>query len=81
MNNGSKLSLFNTTQGVIESPDKISKQNFKNKPSKNTAIGDGVFVLNKDEISKINPNKEEKKIFKKNLNRRDFEKYQINFNN
>ena len=80
MNNGSKLSLFNTTQGVIESPDKISKQNFKNKPSKTIALGDGVFVLNKNEISKINPIKK-KKIFKKYLNSSDVEKYHIKFNN
>ena len=81
LNNGSKFSLFNTSQGVIESPDKISKKNFKNKPSKNIGIGDGVFVLNENEISKINPNKEEKKLFKKYLNSNDVEKYQINFDN
>lgn len=81
LNNGSKLSLFNTTQGVIESPDKISKQNLKNKPSRTINIGDGVFVLNEDEISKIKPNIEEKKLFKKYLNSSNVEKYQINFDN
>ena len=81
LNNGSKLSLFNTTQGVIESPDKISKQNLKNKPSRTINIGDGVFVVNEDEISKINPNKEEKRLFKRYLNSSNVKKYQINFNN
>ena len=73
--------LFKISQGVIEAPDKISKKILKEKPSKEINVGDGVFVLNQNELSKINPNKEEEKIIKKYLNSNDVDKYKINFNN
>jgi len=75
------MSLFNPAQGVIESPDRIKEKNLIEKPSRDINIGDGVFVLNQEEISKINPDKDEKKVLKKYLNSSDVEKYKINYSN
>ena len=65
LDDNTKMALFKAGQGVIESPDKISKNSLKEKPSKEINIGDGVFVLNENEVSKMNLNKNEKRILKK----------------
>ena len=81
LDDGTKMSLFKPAQGVIESPDKISKKNLKDKPSGDKNIGDEVYILKKNEMTKIGPNKDEKKILKKYLNSSDVEKYKINYSN
>lgn len=81
LDDNTKMALFKAAQGVIESPDKISKNSLKEKPSKEINVGDGVFVLNENEVSKMNLNKNEKKILKKYLNSNDVDKYNIKFNN
>ncbi len=81
LDDGSISPLFKVSQGIIESPDKISKKSLSEKPSKEIKVGDGVFVINKQELLKINPNEEEKIIIRKHLSSNNVEKYKINFNN
>ena len=73
--------LFKVSQGLIESPDKISKKSLTEKPSKDIKVGDGVFVINDKELLKINPSKIEKQIIKKYLSSSDVGKYEINYKN
>lgn len=73
--------VFLTSTGIQESPDKISSKMLQTKPDKNIKVGDGVFVLKKDEFNNFKLNSFEKKSIKKYLNPNDIEIYKINFNN
>ena len=69
------------SQGVIESPDKISKKNLEKIPSSNINIGDGVFVLSDSEKKNLKLTNEELEYLKKYLSSSDVKKYKISFNN
>lgn len=71
--------LFLTSTGIQESPDKVNKKQLLRFPNKNINIGDGVFVLNENEVKKLNLEKTENKILKKYLVLLDVEKYKINY--
>ena len=74
-------SQFLTSQGTIESPDKINSKLLKKYPNEKVVVGDGVFVLNKKELNDIKLNSVEKKFIKKYINPNDIDIYKINFNN
>lgn len=53
----------------------------KEKPDKNIKAGEGVFVLNNEELKNLKLNNNEMKIIKKYLNPNDVDIYKINFKN
>ena len=69
------------SQGVVEAPDKISKKSWNNNPLPNINVGDGVFVLTKNELVKLNFNNLEKCVLKKYLDGKDVDRYVIFFDN
>jgi len=71
--------ITDISQGVVEAPDKLSNKQIAlaNKP--NFKVGDGVFVLSKNEIMDLNLNKKEKLVLKKYLDPNDVDKYSINY--
>jgi len=70
--------LYDVSQGVAEATDKISnKQAFNSKDFK---AGDGVFVLDRNELKGLNLTDQENKIIKKYLNTNDVSKYGIKLN-
>ncbi|MDD3262553.1 MAG: TaqI-like C-terminal specificity domain-containing protein [Candidatus Absconditabacteria bacterium] len=69
--------LFEVSQGVVEATDKISKNQLKE--NTNFKVGDGVFVLNKNEVKELNLNEDEKKLLKKYLNTSHVNRYGIDF--
>jgi adenine-specific DNA-methyltransferase len=68
--------FYEISQGVIEGSDKVSSKN--NKKYKYN-IGDGIFVLNSDELKMLNLQSDEKQFVKKYLDSKNVEKYKINF--
>lgn len=74
--------LYDVSQGVVEAVDKVSKKAFECKNNNEVGIGDGVFVLSKDELKKINlSDMEINSVIKKYLDPTDISKYRINFSN
>jgi len=71
--------LFDVSQGVIEASDKVAKSKLTEDLSENFSIGDGVFVINKDEIEKLQLNNEEIKLLKPYLNSHNVLKYGVNY--
>ena len=57
-------SVFDVSQGVVEASDKISSKQYKIKPNPKFHIGQGVFVLSKDELRQLNLNKSESRLIK-----------------
>ena len=72
-------SVCKVSQGVVEAPDKLSKKVIQNLNISKYHVGDGVFVLNKYELSSLCLNQEESKIIKKYLDPNDVSKYSISF--
>jgi adenine-specific DNA-methyltransferase len=73
---------FDTSVGVQESTDKISRKQIEQIKRKNDfKVGDGVFVLNIDEIKKLNLSKNEIEIVKPYLNTSHVGRYFIDFRN
>ncbi len=72
-------SVCKVSQGVVEAPDKFSKKMIKSMSNSKNQVGDGVFVLNKSELSSLCLNQEESKIIKKYLDPNDVSKYSISF--
>lgn len=54
---------FSVAQGVVEASDKISSRMYKKNPNPNHYVGEGIFVLTKEEIDSLDLNNEEKDIF------------------
>jgi hypothetical protein len=71
--------ITDISQGAVEAPDKLSNKQLKKVNKPNYYVGDGVFVLCKDEIMYLNLNKKEKLILKKYLDPNDIDKYLINY--
>lgn len=73
--------LFDVSQGLIESPDKISKSMLEGlKVKNNISVGDGVFVVSKEEQKEIKfTDKESKDILKKYLYPYNVERYCVKY--
>lgn len=72
---------FDTSTGVQESTDKVTKLHKEKFRNSLVNIGEGVFVLNQTEISNLNLTEEEKKILKPYVNTNHVKKYGIDFQN
>jgi adenine-specific DNA-methyltransferase len=68
--------FYDTSVGVQESTDKISKKQFEKFPTA-FPVNTGVFVLTKEELDKLNLTKEELKIVKPYVSSTDVIKYGI----
>jgi len=74
-------SLFLTSTGIQESPDKISRKQLKLNPNENIKVDEGVFVLNKTELNNLKLNKDETLVIKKYLHLADVSDYTIDYSN
>lgn len=73
-------SLFDVSQGLIESPDKLSKKMLEGKTDYGFNVGEGVFVLSKTEYEGIVFNEnEEKDLIKNYMYPYNIGKYKINY--
>jgi adenine-specific DNA-methyltransferase len=70
---------FEVSQGVVEATDKVTRKQKEQTKKANIQIGDGVFVLNKEEIANLNLSETEKLLLKPYLNSSHVNKYGINF--
>jgi adenine-specific DNA-methyltransferase len=71
--------FYETSVGVQESPDKLASKNILEKVKDKFKAGEGVFVINKEELNQLNLTNEELKIIKPYLNSSHLGKYAINF--
>lgn len=71
--------LYNTSVGIQESSDKVASKNIPTELEYKFKGGEGVFVINKNEVENLELNEEEKKILKPYLNTHNVVKYGINF--
>lgn len=71
--------LYDVSQGVVEASDKVAKSKLTDELSSKFNIGEGVFVINKNEVETLSFNDDEKKILKPYLNTHNVVKYGINF--
>jgi adenine-specific DNA-methyltransferase len=70
--------FYFVNQGVVEAVDKLSKKAiFEN--NSNKSVGEGVFVINKNELNNLSLNEDELKIIKKYVNNSSVGKYEIKF--
>ncbi|MCK5822926.1 MAG: Eco57I restriction-modification methylase domain-containing protein, partial [Bacteroidales bacterium] len=72
---------FDTSVGVQESTDRITKKHKASTKREDINIGDGVFVLNENEILKANFNDEEKLLLKPYVNTSHINRYELDFRN
>jgi hypothetical protein len=70
--------FYFVNQGVVEATDKLSKKSILENES-NKKAGEGVFVINEEELNQLNLTIEELKIIKPYLNSSHLGKYAINF--
>ena len=71
--------IADISQGVVEAIDKLSKKAYGKSKRKDIGIGDGVFVLNKEEVVHLGLTKQEKEILKKYIDPGNVRKYSINW--
>lgn len=71
--------LYNTSVGIQESSDKVASKNIPPELESQFKGGEGVFVINKNEVENLELKEEEKKILKPYLNTHNVIKYGINF--
>ncbi len=71
--------LYNTSVGIQESSDKVASKNIPTELESKFKGGEGVFVINKNEIDTLALNDDEKKILKPYLNTHNVVKYGIDF--
>ena len=81
---GTKLlgAITHISQGIVYAQDKLSRNHIDGLAGKNNAqfnVGDGVFVLSKEEVDRLSPSKEEKEVLKKYLRPKDVYRYKIEF--
>jgi adenine-specific DNA-methyltransferase len=62
-------------QGIVSGADKVSNSIIKEYPDLNLNKGDGIFILTKAEINKLNLDREEKKIIKSIYKNSDLKKW------
>ena len=72
---------YEVSQGVVEATDKLTKKHISISEKDNIKIGDGVFVLNSNEIDKLNFNEEEIKLLKPYVNTLSVKRYALDFGN
>jgi type I restriction-modification system DNA methylase subunit len=73
--------LYSVSQGVVEANAKVSSKSLKKYPSNEIAIGDGVFVLSKEELDILELNDKENGLMVKYLGEGAIDAYHINTNN
>ena len=71
--------LFNTSVGIQESSDKVASKNIPTELESKFEGGEGVFVINKEEVERLNLNNDELGILKPYLNTHNVLKYGVNF--
>lgn len=67
--------LYDTSIGVQESVDRISKKQFSNSDRVDIEIGQGVFVLSENEVDTLNLSIDEKKVLQKYIDPNDVGRY------
>jgi len=65
------------SQGVVEAPDKVSRKQIALSGRNDLAVGTGVFVLNEDEVMKLNLSQAELSILKPYLDPHDIGSFSI----
>jgi len=73
--------LYDSSTGVQESTDKISRKALSNSNKKNFNVGQGIFVLSESELKSLKLNDNEKSIIKKYLDSTAIGRYKIQFGN
>ena len=71
--------IYAVSQGVVEASDRISKNSYSRMPKEGFFIGQGVFVLNNEEIDQLGFSEYEKSFLKKYLDGKDVGRYSISF--
>ncbi|MDO9341019.1 MAG: TaqI-like C-terminal specificity domain-containing protein [Bacteroidales bacterium] len=71
--------IADISQGVVEAPDKLSTKQIKKSNKSGYDIGQGVFVLTKQEISNLNLSRNEMFVLKKYLDPHNVDKYVVQF--
>ncbi|MCK4654101.1 MAG: Eco57I restriction-modification methylase domain-containing protein, partial [Candidatus Cloacimonetes bacterium] len=72
--------ICDTSVGIQESPDKLSKKMLKDIKNPKFKIDAGVFVISESEFTSLSLNKEEQLVTEKYLDPNDVIKYEINYN-
>ncbi len=67
------------SQGIVEASDKISAKMYKNNPDPKHYVGEGIFVLSKEETIKLNLNKYEKSLLEQYEDSGCINRYFINY--
>ena len=62
LDNFHQENLIKATQGIVENPNIVNKNNIKYLDNKDVKIGDEVFVISKNKLTNLNLNNEEKKF-------------------
>ena len=75
------VSYYDVMQGIITGADKISNSHINNFKNENYNLGDGVYVLDENEIKKLKLNKSENEICKPFFKNSDIKKYRIDKKN
>ena len=71
--------LYNASVGIQESSDKVASKNIPTSLINKFKGGEGVFVINKDEVENLDLNKEEQELLKPYLNSNNVVKYGVDF--
>jgi adenine-specific DNA-methyltransferase len=77
LNSKPLVSYYDVMQGIITGVDKISNLHLKKFKKENYNLGDGVYVLDENEIKKLKLNKSENDICKPFFKNSDIKKYRI----
>jgi len=71
--------LYNTSVGIQESSDKVASKNIPSELESQFKGGEGVFVINKNEVESLNLNESEIKLLKPYLNTHNVVRYGVDF--
>ena len=80
-NSSPLISYYDVNAGLHTGVDKISNSHIKNFDKENFKKGEGVFVVNENEFSKLQINKNEEEICKPFFKNSDIQKYKIDKKN
>ncbi len=67
------------SQGVVEASDKISSRMYKNQPDEQYHVGQGIFVLTRDELNSLNISMQEKDLVRDYLGDGAITRYKIDY--
>lgn len=70
--------IYDVSQGVVEAPDKLTSKAISSSSRSDLYVGQGIFVLNEDELKKLDLNQIELELVKPYLSANDVEKYKLN---